>query len=188
MRVLVGGVGYRFQRDLSFGLFVSDALEESGLDPSSHAGGAGSRAAADAGAADSGPTTEVEVMDLGYGAIYVAQDLAGADPAYDRVVLVSAAVRGREPGLYERRPAPPTETVDEIQERVREAGAGVIDLDHLLVIGAHFDAFPPDLRLLELEPVDLDSGDALSPAAERLLPEAIARARAAALEPAVART
>lgn len=164
MKVLIGGVGYRFQRDLSFGLFVSDALDGAdGLDG-------------------------VEVMDLGYGAIYVAQDLAGAEPPYDRVVLVSAAARDREPGLYERRPAPPTESVEQIQERVREAGAGVIDLDHLLVIGAHFRAFPADLRVIEMEPVDLSSGETLSPRAAELLPEAIARTRAAALEPAAART
>lgn len=158
MRALVGGVGYRYQSDASFGLAVSDALAAGGL-------------------------PDVDVMDLGYGAIYVAQDLAGATPPYERVVLVSATVRGRAPGLYELRPAPPAESVDAIQERIREAGAGVIDLDHVLVIGAHFDAFPADLRVLELEPVDSSPGDRLSPFAERLLPEAIARTRVAALEP-----
>ncbi|MBW3555073.1 MAG: hydrogenase maturation protease [Gemmatimonadetes bacterium] len=164
MRVLVGGVGYRFQTDLSFGLHVSDALQgEGGLDG-------------------------VDVMDLGYGAIFVSQDLAGADPPYDRVVLVSAATRGREPGLYERRPEPALESVDEIQERVREAGAGVIDLDHLLVIGEHFHAFPADLRLVEVEPVESGPGDGLSAAVERLLPDAIRRVRAAALEPQLAGT
>lgn len=164
MRVLIGGVGLRYQTDLSFGLHVSDALEAGGgLDG-------------------------VDVMDLGYGAIFVSQDLAGADPPYDRVILVSAAIRGREPGLYERRPEPARESVDEIQERVREAGAGVIDLDHLLVIGEHFQAFPADLRLLEAEPVDSGPGDGLSPTLERLLPEAIERVRAAALEPRFATT
>lgn len=163
MRTLIGGVGYRFQSDLSFGLFVSDALHQA-------------------------PDLEgVDVMDLGYGAIFVAQDLATGSPPYQRVVLVSAAVRGRGHGLYERSPAPPTESVDQIQERIREAGAGVIDLDHLLVIGAHFNAFPPDLRVVELEPWELSSGEALSPMAAQLLPEAIARVRAAALEPATAR-
>lgn len=164
MRVLVGGVGYRFQSDLSFGLHVSDALAAAGLAP------------------------HVEVMDLGYGALFVAQDLAAADPPYERVVLVSAAVRGRPPGLYERRPAPPTESPAEIQERVREAGAGVIDLDHLLVIGAHFGAFPADLQVLELEPVESGPGVALGPAAARLLPDAAHRVRAAALAPHVALT
>lgn len=157
MRVLVAGVGYRFQSDLSFGLHVTDALLERG--------GIGG----------------VEIMDLGYGALMVAQDLADADPPYERVVLVSAAVRGREPGLYEWRPAPPMESVDEIQQRVREAGAGVIDLDHLLVIGAHFGAFPGDLRVLELEPSTLGPGEGLSPAAVRVLPEGLERVRALAL-------
>lgn len=158
MRALVGGVGYRYQSDLSFGLAVSDALASGDALPG------------------------VDVMDLGYGAIYVAQDLAAATPPYDRVVLVSAAIRRRAPGLYERRPALPEESTDQIQERIREAGAGVIDLDHLLVIGGHFEAFPVDLRVIELEPVERGPGDALSPLAERLLPEAISRARAAILE------
>lgn len=163
MRVLVGGVGYRFQSDLSFGLHVSDALH-----------------------AERPPG--LEVMDLGYGAIFVAQDLAAADPPYDRVVLVSAAIRGRRPGLYEPLAGAMEEPVERIQERVREAGAGVIDLDHLLVIGAHFRAFPPDLRLVEVEPVETGPGERLSPFAERLLPRAIAAARGAALAPALAPT
>lgn len=162
MRVLVGGVGYRFQSDLSFGLHVTDALTTSG------------------------GVDGVEIMDLGYGALFVAQDLANTAPAYDRVVLVSAAARGREPGLYERRPAPPAESVDEIQERVREAGAGVIDLDHLLVIGDHFGAFPADLRVLELEPWGQGPGEALSPAAQRLLAGAVARVRTLASDPEAA--
>jgi hypothetical protein len=188
MRVLIGGIGYRFQGDLSFGLHVSDALGTEAL------------------------PGHVEVMDLGYGALYVAQDLAGADPPFTRVVLVSAAARGREPGLYEGLGAATTAAAatgpstsaatsavageaagglpglygpDGVQERILEAGAGVIDLDHVLVIGAHFDAFPPDLRVIELEPTGQDRGDGLSELAARLLPEAMARARRAALDPAL---
>lgn len=163
VRVLVGGVGYRFQSDLSFGLHVSDAL-----------------------AAE--PPEGVEVMDLGYGAIFATQDLMVADPPYDRVVLVAAAVRGRAPGLYEGTGTPPHESDEEIQERVREAGAGVLDLDHLLVIGRRFGAFPDEVRVLELEPVETGPGERLSGVAARLLPEAVERVRAAAVEPRLART
>jgi hydrogenase maturation protease len=157
MRVLIGGTGYRFQRDASFGLHVSDALAELEWPEG------------------------VEVQDLGYGALHVAQDIAAAAPPFDRVVLISAAVRDREPGLYPGSPCEPLPDDDEIQARVREAGGGVIDLDHLLVVGRYFGAFPGDLHVLELEPLDLEGGEGLSAHAEALLPEAIARVRAAAL-------
>jgi hypothetical protein len=174
VRVLIGGIGYRFQGDLSFGIHVSDRLLHEEL------------------------PDHVEVMDLGYGALYVAQDLAHASPPYTRVVLVSAAVRGRAPGLYDgpgpAGPAPATADAlpglygpGGVQERILEAGAGVIDLDHVLVIGSHFGALPFDLRVIELEPTELHRGDGLSELAGRLLPAAVARARRAALEPALSR-
>jgi hydrogenase maturation protease len=164
-RVLVGGVGYRFQGDLSFGLRVSDTLEAESL------------------------PAGVEVADLGYGAIYVAQDLAAADPPWERVVLVSAAARGRAVGLYEetRSAIPGAVAAADVQARVWESGAGVIDLDNLLVIGGHFGAFPADLRVVELEPTDRHWGDGLSGRAEALVAEAVERVRRAALAPSLAR-
>lgn len=153
-RVLVGGVGYRWMRDASFGLVLADAL--SALDW----------------------PAEVEVADLGYGALYAAQDVADASPSYERVILLSAAARGRRPGrLYRRRWRPVALEPIVLQERIREAGAGVIDLDHLLVIGQHFDAWPDDVVIVELEPLELGDaavgGERLSPVAAALLPQAI---------------
>jgi hydrogenase maturation protease len=159
-RVLIGGVGYRWQRDASFGLIVSDALEK--LDWPAH----------------------VQVADLGYGALYVAQDLADAQPPYQRLVLVAGISRGRVPGqLYAGRWHGVLPDTDEIQARVREAGAGVVDLDHLLIIAHYFGALPPEVVTLEFEPVDVAGGDGLSPAATAALPRAIDQARAAALAP-----
>ncbi len=161
-RVLIGGVGYRWQRDASFGLAVTDALAALQM------------------------PANVDVADLGYGALYVTQDLADADPPYDRLVLVAGAARGRVPGrLYCERWQPSLPDQDEIQERIREAGAGVVDLDHLLIIASYFGALPEDVILLELEPLDADGGDGLSPAATALLADALARARALALAPAL---
>lgn len=150
-RVLVGGVGYRWMGDASFGPVVCDRLAELPRAPG------------------------VDAADLGYGALYVVQDLADARPPYDRLVLVAGIPRGRPPGTLERRrwrPAPCA--VDEVQERVREAGAGVVDLDHLLVVGQHFGALPPEVVLYELEPVTLE-GERLSAEAEALVPELLAR-------------
>lgn len=160
-RVLIGGVGYRWQRDASFGLAVSDAL------------------------ATLAWPEHIEVADLGYGALYVTQDLADAEPPYERLVLVSGTARGRVPGnLYCERWQAALPPDEQIQERVREAGAGVVDLDHLLIIASYFGALPDDVITLELEPVDVDGGDGLSPAAAAVLPEALSQVRTLALTPA----
>jgi hydrogenase maturation protease len=154
--VLIGGVGYRWQRDGSFGLAASDAL-----------------------AALDWPDW-VEVADLGYGAIYAAQDIGDARP--QRLILLAAAVRDREPGqLYAYPWTPVPVDPEEIQARIYEAGAGVIDLDHLLIIGRQFGALPEDVLLIELEPLDMAGGEALSPQAAALLPQAVDLARSRAL-------
>lgn len=149
-RVLIGGVGYRWQRDASFGLVVGDELARQERPPG------------------------VEVADLGYGALYVAQDLADAQPRYDRLILLAGMTRGREPGrLYQYRWQGDLPAAEEIQARVSEAGAGVVDIDHLLVIAQYFGALPDDVRVIELEPVDAAGGDGLSPRAAALVEEAI---------------
>jgi hydrogenase maturation protease len=150
MRTLIGGVGYRWQRDASFGVVASDAM-----------------------AALEWPGG-VTVADLGYGAIYVAQDLADAQPPYDRLVLVAGVERGRDPGrLYHHEYWPQLASDDEVLARLREAGAGVIDVDHLLVIAHQMRALPADVLVVELEPADASPGIELSDAASRALPQAI---------------
>jgi hydrogenase maturation protease len=160
-RVLVGGVGYRWFGDGSFALLVSDAL--AGLDLPSG----------------------VDVLDLGYGALHVAMDLAEVDPPYERVVLVAVTERGRAPGqLYRFSCESGVPDPQEVQDRMYEAGAGVIDLDHLLVIGRHFGALPDDVVAIELEPHPGTTGDQLSVAAQALLPDAVDLVRREALAPA----
>jgi hydrogenase maturation protease len=157
-RVLIGGVGYRWMGDASFGVVAADAL-----------------------AREPWPD-HIDVLDLGYGALYVALDLADARPPYDRVILLAAAARGRAPGrLYTVRSAPPRVDDTELQERIREAGAGVIDLDHLLHIGRHFGALPGDLVCIELEPTEVTAGEALSEPAAACLEQAVRLARDEAL-------
>jgi hydrogenase maturation protease len=160
-RVLVGGVGYRWFGDGSFALLVSDAL--AGLDW----------------------PPGVDVLDLGYGALHVAMDLADVDPPYERVVLIGVTERGREPGKLYRLDCEPAEPdQQDVQNRMYEAGAGVIDLDHLLVIGRHFGGLPDDVIAIELEPHPGTTGDQLSVAAQALLPDAVDLVRREALAPA----
>src|SRR5438477_6573984 len=106
-QALIGGVGYRWSRDASFGLVVADEL-----------------------AKESWPET-VRVTDLSYGALYVALDLLDWHPPLDRLVLIAGVPRGREGGgLYVRRWQPPAVPPDdlEVQARICEAGGGVIDV------------------------------------------------------------
>ena len=149
-RVLLGGVGYWWQRDASFGLVACDHLAAMEWQDG------------------------VDIRQLDYGALYVAQDLADATPPYDRLVQVAGVERGRPPGrVYRRRWQGGLPGPDEIQERIREAGAGVVDVDHLLIIAQHFGALPPDVVVLELEPVDARGGDGLSPEALDQLPRVV---------------
>jgi hydrogenase maturation protease len=160
-RVLVGGVGYRWFGDGSFALLVCDAL------------------------ADLEWPAGVDVLDLGYGALHVAMDLADADPPYERVVLIGVTERGREPGrLYRFACGTDVPDPQEVQDRMYEAGAGVLDLDHLLVLGRHFGALPDDVVAIELEPQPGTTGDQLSAAAQALLPYAVELVRREVLVPA----
>jgi len=146
MRVLVGGVGYRFLRDNAVGVILTDQLAASATD-------------------------EIEIEDLGYhpiGFIFNLQER----PAYDRIVLVAGIARGREPGTvttYRWDHALPSPK--EIQNRVSEAVTGTISLDNLLIITEAFGAFPDDVRVVEIEPADETWGEGFSPEVEAKLPE-----------------
>jgi hydrogenase maturation protease len=162
-RVLVGGVGYRWFGDGSFGLVASDELARLDWPPG------------------------IDVADLGYGALHVALDLAEADPPYERVVLIAVTERGRQPGrLYRFRCDTTMPETGEVQARMYEAGAGVIDLDHLVVISRHFGALPDDVVAIELEPRPGTTGDGLSAEADALLPHAVDLVRREVLAPASA--
>lgn len=153
-RILIGGVGYRWQRDGSFGLLAADRLAELAWPDG------------------------VAVEDLGYGAIYAAQDIGAADPPYDQLILLAAVERGRTPGqMYWQQWENPFPTENELQERIREAGAGVIHIDHLLAVGEYFGTLPNNVVQVEVEPVDTRGGEKLSPAVRRLLAVASERIR-----------
>ena len=150
--IMIGGVGYRWQGDGSFGLIAADRLAAAGLPPS------------------------VLVADLGYGAIYAAQDIAAARP--DRLILIAAVPRGDAPGsLRQCRYDRPLPAADEILARIREAGAGVIDIDHLLVIAHHMEALPADVTVIEVEPLEMETASELSPLLESRLEELVHRLR-----------
>lgn len=146
MRVLVCGVGYRFLRDNALGLYVTDTC---------------------APQASNG----VEFEDLGYHPIGFVQNL-NERPPYDRIVVVGAVERGREPGAVTTyrwdHKLPP---VDEIQDHVGDSVTGSISLDNLLVVSEAFKALPEDVWVVEVEPADETWGEGFSPEVEAKLPE-----------------
>ena len=158
MRVLVAGVGYRYLRDHSVGAAVADRL------------------------ADHAWSGDVIVEDLSYNPIAVVQRLEDEPPdrRFDRAVFVASVERpGRVPGMVTAYRwdgvLPPA---DEIQRAVAEAVTGVIALDNTLVVAAHFEALPPEVVVIEVEPAEHEFGEAFS--------NAVARACDTACELAVA--
>lgn len=148
MRVLIGGVGYRYLRDGSVGPWVVDEL---------------SRRAGDC----------IEVEDVSYHPVGLAQNLQER-PDYDRLVLVGALARGREPGTitaYRWDGALPSR--DEIQRRVAEAVTGVISLENTLIVCGALEGLPRDVRVVEVEPADEGWGDGFSEELQGRLPEVV---------------
>jgi hydrogenase maturation protease len=116
-------------------------------------------------------TDGIEAEDLGYHPIGFIFNLEER-PAYDRIVLVGAVARGREPGTvttYRWDHALPSP--EEIQERVSEAVTGVVSLDNLLIITEALGTLPDDVRIIEIEPADETWGEGFSPLIESKLTE-----------------
>ena len=141
MKVLIAGVGHPNLKDLSFGQVLLQHLQTQ-------------------------PWPDfVELENLSFGAIAVLQWFQDFPNKYDRVVFVSAAERmGRKPGtldVYDWDFAPLDETV--VQECVAESVTGIISLDNLMMILQYFKALPPEVVVLDLEPIDSAIGIDCSP-------------------------
>jgi hydrogenase maturation protease len=159
MHVLIAGVGYDYLRDLSVGPVLLPMLCELEWPPG------------------------VEVDNLSFGPITVVQWLQDRPGYYDRIVFVSAVERGREPGrVYCYRWDGPLPEDDEIQRCVQEAVTGVISLDNLLIIAQHFGALPPEVVVVEAEPVDTGWGPGFTPQVKEAVGEIIETVRRAAID------
>ena len=141
MKVLIAGVGHPNLKDLSFGQVLLPHLKEQDW------------------------TKGFDLENLSFGAIAVLQWFQDFPDKYDRVVFVSAAERtGRKPGtldVYKWDFAPLDEEV--VQECVAESVTGIISLDNLMMILQYFKALPPEVFVLDLEPVDSEIGFECSP-------------------------
>lgn len=148
MRVLVGGLGYRFLRDESVGPWAAEQL-------AARASG------------------RVEVEDVSYHPVGLVHNLQDRDP-YDRIVLISSVRRGREPGtvtVYRWDKRLPDS--NGIQDRVAEAVTGVISLDNTLIVSEALGALPDDVRVVEVEPGPEGWGEGFSAEVEARLEDVL---------------
>jgi hydrogenase maturation protease len=129
-RVLVGGIGLPWLRDLDFGTQFVRRVEDLDWPP------------------------DVIVEDLSYAAHRVLHRLQELRP--EKVVLVGAMPRDVDPPGTIRRyvldlTAPEEE---EVADRLGEAVGGIIDLDHTLAVVRYWKGFPPGTVVIEVEPGD----------------------------------
>lgn len=159
--LLLGGVGYTYLGDMSFGAILVERLRA--LEWSSG----------------------VAVEDVSYNPITVMDWLRDDPDRFDRAIFFGAIERGREPGSLTRyrwiASGIPAATV---QDCVAEAVTGSISLYNLLVIGSHFELLPADTTVIEFEPVENNWGQGLSATGEMRATEVIGWLRGESTAPA----
>lgn len=102
----------------------------------------------------------VDIREMNWGPIAIVQDLQASAEKYDRVILVGAVDRGLAPGTVScRRWSGRVQDAFVVQRRVFEAVTGVISVDNLLVIGAHFGVWPDQLITVEVQLSQSSLGD-----------------------------
>lgn len=155
-RVLVGGIGLPWLRDLDFGTQFIRRVE--GLEW----------------------PDDVVVEDLSYAAHRVLHRLKELQP--EKVVLVGAMPRDIDPPGTIRRYildlTPPGDK--EVADRLSEAIGGIIDLDHTLAVVRYWKGFPAGTVVIEVEPNDRAFGLGFSAEVEAKVDEVLAMVRAEA--------
>ncbi len=159
-RLFIGSVGYTNLRDLSVGPAILPELQRLEW------------------------PAEVEIDDLSLGGPIAAVHRFREAPPYDRVILFGAVGRGRQPGqVYCYRWDGRLPDPEEIQARVAEAVTGVISLDNLLIVGGFFGIWPPDVVVVEVEPLDEGWGLGFSEPVQAAIIPLIKAVQRAALAP-----
>ena len=102
----------------------------------------------------------VEIREMNWGPVAIVQDFQASAEKPDRLVLVGALDRGLALGSVScRRWAGGALETAQVQRRMFEAVTGVISLDNLLVIGAHFGVWPAQTYTVELQWAESGLGD-----------------------------
>lgn len=145
-RVLVGGIGLPWRRDLDLGrVLVGDLAGRQWPDG-------------------------VVVEDLSYSAHRIMHTLQELEPL--RLILVAATVReGGVAGTIRRyRPDEGPVDPDDLIARLGESVGGVIDLDHTLIVNRHFGTLPKDTVVIEVVTGDDAFGVGYSDEVDAALP------------------
>lgn len=104
--------------------------------------------------------SDFSIREMNWGALAIVQDLQAGCETFDRVVLVGAGERGLAADtVTSRRWVGQERDTLAVQRRVFEAVTGVVSMDNLLVIGAHFGVWPKDLFSVEVQMPDSCLGD-----------------------------
>lgn len=152
-RVLVGGIGLPWLRDLDFGTQFLKRI------------------------ADVEWPDDVVLEDLSYSAHRVLHTLQDFRP--EKVVLVGAMPRDVDPPGTIRRYTldltPPSD--EEVADRLGEAVGGIIDLDHTLAVVRYWKGFPVDTVVIEVEPGDRAFGLGFSDEVESVVDTVLAMIR-----------
>jgi hydrogenase maturation protease len=116
----------------------------------------------------------VYVEDLNFGPVMIYQWFEETPVKYEKLILVSAANRGRVPGtleVYTWDGKMPDEAG--IQACIGEAVTGVLSLENLLVVCKHFEVLPEDVTIVEIEPQNEEYGLEFTPVVAAKVDEAI---------------
>lgn len=109
-------------------------------------------------------TQNMDVLEMNWGPIAIVQRFQTSETHYDRVVFFTAIEReGRAIGDYTiyqwggRLPSG-----EDIQACIGDAVTGVISAENLLIIGEHFDIWPDEVYIFDVEPGPENPGIVLS--------------------------
>lgn len=99
----------------------------------------------------------LDIREMNWGPIAIVQDFQAQLVKPDRVVLIGAVDRSLPPGTVTcHRWVGGTLDPLAVQRRVFEGVTGIISLDNLVVIGAHFGVWPDDLLTVEMQARESD--------------------------------
>ncbi|MBA3297227.1 MAG: hypothetical protein H0U19_09840 [Acidobacteria bacterium] len=174
MRTLIGAVGYRNLRDFSAAFEVIERLDN------------GDCHLFQAAASGKGDSPQIVIEDTSYNPVAVVQWLQSlTEPErFDRAIFVSSLERGRTPGMLTAYrwdgELPPD---DQVQQAVTEAVTGIIALENTVVIGGYFKVLPPEVVIIEIEPLDHEFGPELSGPVRAAIDSVCALVRRLALDP-----
>ncbi len=150
-KILIGTIGYHNLRNHSIGPHIFPSLQKMDW------------------------PLGIEVDEMNWGPIAIVQKFQSLETPYDKVIFICAIERlGRKIGeitLFKWMGKLPDG--EELQARIGDAVTGVISVENLLIIGEHFQIWPKDCYLVDMEPGPEQAGHELTLKMEMKIPSLI---------------